>query len=319
MSEEQLLEEKAPPVPEDGKRTPAVETIIHVSLGNIVVDREFRNARLAENEEKGVESLAADIRERGLIHPLTVWKDESGALRLRAGFRRYRALEAIGRTEQIPVLVLPEDTSPLDQQWTNYIENCQRRDLSAYEVACHSQYMIETYSVSGADVARRIGYSTTYVNALLRWRRLLPDEILEAWKKDHPLLTQSLLEKLSHMLPDEAVRIWQELNLGFRGPGGEGDDDDDETMGLGSERDGKAPKRASEIELATLRDAIAEHTKLGPKERKLGVLVVEFALGRRRTIPGVFEPAGRKKAAKKKGEKKTSKKAKDEKGRKRRK
>jgi ParB family chromosome partitioning protein len=119
-----------------------------------------------------LEELAASIREKGIIQPLVVRK-KSDHYELIAGERRWRAAQKAGLWE-VPVVI--QDVSDDTALEMALIENIQREDLNAVEEAEAYQALLEKFSLSQEELARRVGKDRSTVTNSLRLLRL-PAEI----------------------------------------------------------------------------------------------------------------------------------------------
>jgi ParB family chromosome partitioning protein len=119
-----------------------------------------------------LEELAASIREQGIIQPLVVTKADDG-YEIIAGERRWRAAQKAGLHE-IPIVI--REASPDAVMELALIENIQRQDLNAIEEAQAYRSLVEQFSISQEDVARRVGKNRTTVTNSLRLLKL-PEEI----------------------------------------------------------------------------------------------------------------------------------------------
>ena len=119
-----------------------------------------------------LEELAASIREQGIIQPLVVTKTDDG-YEIIAGERRWRAAQKAGLHE-IPIVI--REASPDAVMELALIENIQRQDLNAIEEAQAYRSLVEQFSISQEDVAKRVGKNRTTVTNSLRLLKL-PEEI----------------------------------------------------------------------------------------------------------------------------------------------
>jgi ParB family chromosome partitioning protein len=119
-----------------------------------------------------LEELAASIREKGIIQPLVVRK-KSDHYELIAGERRWRAAQKAGLRE-VPVVI--QDVSDDTALEMALIENIQREDLNAVEEAEAYQALLDNFSLSQEDLARRVGKERSTVANSLRLLKL-PAEI----------------------------------------------------------------------------------------------------------------------------------------------
>lgn len=115
-----------------------------------------------------LESLASSIREHGVIQPILIRKAETG-YQIIAGERRWRAAQAVGLTE-VPVRVLQIDDEGAME--LALVENLQREDLNAIEIAEGIQDLISKLSLTHEEAAQKIGLSRTAVTNKLRLLQL---------------------------------------------------------------------------------------------------------------------------------------------------
>jgi len=119
-----------------------------------------------------LEELAASIREKGIIQPLVVRK-KSDHYELIAGERRWRAAQKAGLREVPVVIQNVSDGTALELA---LIENIQREDLNAVEEAEAYQALLDNFTLSQEELARRVGKERSTVANSLRLLRL-PAEI----------------------------------------------------------------------------------------------------------------------------------------------
>src|SRR4051812_45919519 len=118
------------------------EKIEEVSIEKIAVNPFQPRRQFAEME---LEELAASIQAVGLIHPPIVRPLEDGSYELVAGERRFRASQLAG-LKKIPVIV--RDSTTIASAQAALIENMQRVDLNALEVAKALHKLIEEFGFS---------------------------------------------------------------------------------------------------------------------------------------------------------------------------
>src|SRR6202167_2972690 len=123
-------------------------------------------------EEESMGSLAASIREVGLLQPVLVreLEGEEDSYELIAGERRWRAARRAG-LQTIPVLVQTDtgDASSLEQA---LVENLHREDLNALEEAAAYQQLIDEFGLTHEQVATRMGKGRATVTNTLRLLQL---------------------------------------------------------------------------------------------------------------------------------------------------
>jgi len=118
-----------------------------------------------------LESLAASIKEKGVLQPLVVRKVAENHYELIAGERRLRAAQLAG-LEKVPVLV--KDIAISDRLELALIENIQRENLSPLEEAEAYAQLVEEFGLTQEMVAKRVGKNRSTVANSLRILQL-PD------------------------------------------------------------------------------------------------------------------------------------------------
>lgn len=124
-----------------------------------------------EFKEEEIRELAASIREHGLLQPILV-RRVNGAYELIAGERRWRATQSLGRPS-IPAVVREADDTQMVEM--ALIENVQREDLNAMEVARGYQVLIDRLGLTQQEAADRMGKSRSAVANTLRLLELPRD------------------------------------------------------------------------------------------------------------------------------------------------
>ncbi len=124
-------------------------------------------------DSQTLEELAASIRQVGIVVPLTVRETGNGRYQLIAGERRLRAARLAGLTHVPAYVRTADDTAMLEMA---LVENIQREDLDAVEVAITYQRLIEECSLTQEQLSDRVGKQRSTVSNYLRLLRL-PAEI----------------------------------------------------------------------------------------------------------------------------------------------
>lgn len=122
-------------------------------------------------DEDALVSLAASIREVGVLQPVLVRPLGDGEYELIAGERRWRAAKRVGLASIPAVVRLSDDLLTLEQA---LIENLHRADLSALEEAAAYQQLIEDFGMTHEQVATRVGRSRATITNTLRLLQLPP-------------------------------------------------------------------------------------------------------------------------------------------------
>lgn len=161
---------------------------------------------------KGLEELAASIREHGILQPLTVRRLEDRSYELISGERRLRAAK-LARLDTVPCILLRADD--MESSLLALIENLQRRDLDFVDEALALEQLISTYHLSQEEAARRIGKSQSAVANKLRLLKLSPP-VLQAMRS-HGLterhgrallrLPVSLREQVLNTIIDQGLTV----------------------------------------------------------------------------------------------------------------
>lgn len=124
-----------------------------------------------EFDELALGELADSIKLQGLIQPITVRKVSANKYQLISGERRLRASKIAGLT-QIPAYIRTAN----DQQMLEMalIENIQRQDLNAIEVALSFQRMMEECNLKQEELGDRVSKNRSTVTNYLRLLKLPP-------------------------------------------------------------------------------------------------------------------------------------------------
>lgn len=120
-------------------------------------------------DEAALEELAASIRKIGIIQPITLRKIEEDRYQIIAGERRFRASKRAG-LKTVPAYVrVAEDDGMLEMA---LVENIQREDLDAIEVALSYQRLIEECSLTQETLSERVGKKRSTISNYLRLLKL---------------------------------------------------------------------------------------------------------------------------------------------------
>ena len=124
-------------------------------------------------EEEALEELTTSIRSLGVIQPITLKELEPEKYLIISGERRYRAAQKAGLTCIPAYIRTAEDENIVEMA---LIENIQREDLNAIEIALAYQRLIENYGLTQEKLSERIGKKRTTIANYLRLLKL-PAEI----------------------------------------------------------------------------------------------------------------------------------------------
>lgn len=125
--------------------------------------------------EEALNELADSIREHGVLQPLLVRPLPGGSYQLVAGERRWRASRMAG-LQEVPVVIREMDEEQAME--IALIENLQREDLNAIEEATGYKQLMERYSMTQEQVAKRVGKSRPAIANALRLLNL-PQKVMD--------------------------------------------------------------------------------------------------------------------------------------------
>ena len=144
-----------------------VGNILEIAIENIVPNP---NQPRTYFDETALNELAQSIKELGVIQPITVRK-VGDKFELISGERRYRASQIAG-LNQIPAFVrLADDRVMLEMA---LVENIQREDLDAIEIALTYQRLIDEINLTQEEMSKRVGKNRSTVTNYLRLLKLDP-------------------------------------------------------------------------------------------------------------------------------------------------
>lgn len=123
-------------------------------------------------DEQALKELADSIKLHDIIQPITVSKLPSGKYRLISGERRLRASKLAG-IKDIPAYIRQANDAQLLE--LALLENLQREDLNAMEVALSYKRMMEELDHTQEEVAERMGKDRSTVANFIRLLKLPPD------------------------------------------------------------------------------------------------------------------------------------------------
>ncbi|MEZ5103825.1 MAG: ParB/RepB/Spo0J family partition protein [Draconibacterium sp.] len=120
-------------------------------------------------DEEALKELAASIKEIGLIQPITIRKVDEDKYQIIAGERRFRAAQIAG-LEAIPAYIRKaKDEGMLEMA---LVENIQREDLDAIEIALSYQRLMEELQFTQEEMSSRVGKKRSTIANYLRLLKL---------------------------------------------------------------------------------------------------------------------------------------------------
>ena len=157
------------PTAEEDERDSSLREI---KLTEIIPDEDQPRRKFDEDQ---LAALAASIKEHGVVQPIVVVK-EGSKYKIVAGERRWRASKIAG-LDKIPAIV--RTLSAQNRLELSLIENVQREDLNAIEIATVYAKFRNQFNLSNAEIAKRVGKSEAAVVNTMRLLSL-PDDVKHA-------------------------------------------------------------------------------------------------------------------------------------------
>ena len=127
------------------------------------------NKPRSEFQPEALQELADSIRQIGIIQPITLRLMEDGTYQIIAGERRWRAAQMAGLTT-IPAYIRTADDENMMQM--ALVENIQREDLNAIEIALAYQNLIEHYDLTQDKLSEKVGKNRATIANYLRLLKL---------------------------------------------------------------------------------------------------------------------------------------------------
>ena len=155
--------------------TTHISTAGSSSISEIALDKIYPNPDQPRRtfDEEALEELAQSIKDHGVISPITLRKDASNRYMIIAGERRFRASKMAG-LDTIPAYIRTAKDEQV-MEWA-LIENLQREDLDAIEIALAYQRLMDEYNLTQERMSERVGKKRATVANYLRLLKL-PAEI----------------------------------------------------------------------------------------------------------------------------------------------
>ncbi len=190
------------------KTTPAAEPpapddeILHIPVGDI---KPNPSQPRVDFQEEAFQELVLSVRQNGIIQPIVV-RRSGASFELIAGERRWRAAKAAGLTV-VPAQVRNVDSAKAFE--LSVIENIQRQDLNAIEKANAYKRLIETFELTQALAAQRLGINRSTMANVMRLLEL-PGEIQDAVSRGTISMGHARA-LLSLAGADERLAIWRRI------------------------------------------------------------------------------------------------------------
>jgi ParB family transcriptional regulator, chromosome partitioning protein len=147
-------------------KTSAVSAIDEVELSKIVANPWQPRTTF---DEEALNDLAASIKEMGIIQPLTLRKIDDNQYQIIAGERRFRASKLAGLVT-VPAYIRESDDEHMLEM--ALVENIQREDLDAIEVAMSYQRLMDECSLTQEELSDKVGKKRSTISNYLRLLKL---------------------------------------------------------------------------------------------------------------------------------------------------
>lgn len=182
-----------------------------------VVPNPFQPRR--EFDESKLKELSESIRMYGVLQPLTVTRREvqreDGTFyteyELIAGERRLRASK-LANIAQVPVIIREGEQSEQEKLELAIIENLQREDLNAVDRALAFKQLSDSFGLSHAQVAEKVGRSREYVSNSIRLLGL-PEHMLDSLRRSELMEGHARTLLMLSDRPEEQEVVFREVLL----------------------------------------------------------------------------------------------------------
>ena len=159
-----------------------------------------------EFDQEALQELATSIRELGIIQPITLRKMEGEKYQIIAGERRWRASQLAGLTKIPAYIVSVKDQNAMEMA---LVENIQREDLNAIEIALAYQHLAEETGMTQAKISERVGKSRAAVTNYMRLLKL-PAQVQIALK-NHEIEMGHARALLAIDSPSQQIKLFKEV------------------------------------------------------------------------------------------------------------
>ena len=151
-------------------------------------------------DDEALQELASSISQLGIIQPITVKKGDGGKYIIISGERRWRASQMVG-LEALPAYIREVDDENLHAM--ALVENIQRQDLNAIEIALGMQRLIDECGLTQEAMAEKVGKKRSTVSNYMRLLNL-PVEVQLALKEG--LITMGHAKAIAGI--DAEKQVW---------------------------------------------------------------------------------------------------------------
>ena len=160
----------------DAVRTQGSSTINEIAIDQIEANP---NQPRREFDDEALQDLANSIKEIGIIQPITLRQIADNRFQIIAGERRWRASQLAGFKALPAYIRTIKDENVMEMA---LVENIQREDLNAIEIALAYEHLLESNGMTQEKVSERVGKSRTAITNYLRLLKL-PAQVQMALQK----------------------------------------------------------------------------------------------------------------------------------------
>jgi len=157
-------------------------------------------------DQEALQELAGSIKTLGIIAPITLRQVATDRYQIIAGERRWRASQLAGLTTIPAYIRTVEDENVMEMA---LVENIQREDLNAIEIALAYQHLAETTGMTQAKISERVGKSRAAVTNYMRLLKL-PAQVQMALK-DKEIDMGHARALLSLDSPSQQIKLFKEV------------------------------------------------------------------------------------------------------------
>ena len=153
-----------------------------------------------EFDEEALSELADSIAQLGVIQPITLKRRDDGKYTIISGERRWRASQRAG-LETLPAYIREVDDENLHAM--ALVENIQRQDLNAIEIALGMQRLIDECGLTQEAMAEKVGKKRSTVSNYMRLLNL-PSEVQLALKEG--IISMGHAKAIAGLAPEEQLK-----------------------------------------------------------------------------------------------------------------
>ena len=187
----------------DEVKTQGSSTINEIPISQIEANP---NQPRRDFDQESLQELAQSIKEIGIVSPITLRQISENRFQIIAGERRWRASQIVG-LQAIPAYI--RTTNDENVMEMALVENIQREDLNAIEIALAYQHLLENTGMTQEKVAERVGKSRTAVTNHLRLLKLPAQVQMALQKKEIDMGHARALLAIDS--PSQQLRVFRDI------------------------------------------------------------------------------------------------------------